>query len=216
MNTPNQPKENRPLYYLNKYFYWFIIIIISVVSLSFYSFLFKPQLQRENLKNFSEQTAIIKLNGLKKQAFEIEEIIAKYNEFSAGDLSKINEILPTEADIPNLIVQLDTLTKQAGLTLASFSVSQPTNVVSGTALMTNPTENNPSQTSNKPVTKTVKEKEIKKLTIALNLEDGDYEALKQVVALIESNLRLMDIASINFGGEAQSYLITLNAYYYGN
>lgn len=118
-------------------------------------------------------------------------ILTEWEAVSAEDKARLNYFLPEGKDIPELITMLEDMATQSGfvVTVASFSqVEQP--IIDRT--------------------------NVYPLIVSLSLEGGDYNSLKTLIDKIESNLRLLDVSSLNFQAGTGSYIMNINTYYINN
>ena len=118
-------------------------------------------------------------------------ILTEWEAVSAVDKERLNYFLPEGNDIPELITMLEDMAQQSGfvVTVASFSqVEQP--IIDRT--------------------------NVYPLILSLSLEGGDYNSLKTLIDKIETNLRLLDISSLNFQAGTGSYIMNINTYYINN
>ena len=130
-----------------------------------------------------------KVETQEEALFQKEELMARVEklknkyEDNEESLTKVNYILPSEEEIPNLIVQLEAMALEAGLILEriEFHLSQ---------------ETGQSRAAVRDSTQEVVE-DYKTLSINLDLVGG-YFAFKNFLELIEENIRLMNIDSISF------------------
>jgi len=204
MKSPIQKEKRFILFYLTKYFYWLLVLLILIILLLFYIFIFQPQLSKGlTLRSFALRDNIQYLEVLEKQKSEVEKLLTDYQNLQRTSSTLMEDILPLEQEIPNLILQLDALTRQSGLILSSFSLSEP--VSRGTEVQSEDSmvEGEKEATGS-----------LARLNISLILKGGDYQALKRLVTAIESNLRLFDIISLTFNPASDSFNLSLRTYYY--
>lgn len=117
-----------------------------------------------------------------------QNILSEWDAVSAEDKARLNYFLPKGKDIPELITMIEDMAEQSGfvVSIASFSqIEQP--VIDRT--------------------------NIYPLIISLSLEGGSYANLKNLVNKLESNLRLLDVNSLNFQSGTGSYIMNINTYY---
>lgn len=174
----------------------FILILAFIAVIVFFDL---PGVQktlnlREQLKEGEEELS-------EKQVLlaKIEKLLKDYEE-SQEDLKKVSYILPSGQDIANLIVQLEALAFEGGLVLDAIEFSPvEKQEVSRDAQMSSPEE--------------VVVRKYQTLKVNLKLI-GDYSAFKTFLGLVEENIRLMDITSIDFsiqaGEESQLFNLNLN------
>ncbi|MFA5358969.1 MAG: type 4a pilus biogenesis protein PilO [Patescibacteria group bacterium] len=190
-------KTNPILFFVFRNFYWITFLVVATLVILVYLFIFRSQLTADNVaKTFSYRSEIERLDSLKKKTTEIKKVLSDFDSFSQDELIRLSQILPAEKDLPNLIIQLDSLAKQSGLALSSFSISE--------------------QVSTKKVVDAQQATgSVKELIISLNLKGGGYNNLKQLVSLVETNMRLMDISSFVFApNDSGSFTLSLKTYFY--
>lgn len=108
---------------------------------------------------------------------------------------KILAVLPAEKDLPNVFVQLEALAFKNNLFLRTVDIASPEEGV------TDEGEG--------------KRLKLNKLVITLNVAGGDYFTLKNFLADIEKNLRLLDIKALSYLPQNNSYNLVINTYYFG-
>lgn len=136
-----------------------------------------------------EQFGVLKNNKAEKQrqleekrllAARIGELSEKY-ESAKDDLEKLSLVLPSDAQLPELIVQFETMAKTNNIFILDIDFSEIASQAPTGQVPAGPAGN----------LKTVKTK--------LSLE-GTYGNLKRLLNDIESNVRLMDVSDITFSG----------------
>lgn len=135
---------------------------------------------------------------------KVGELTKLYQE-NGEVLEKTSYILPSNQDIPNLIVQLEALAFENGLVLEELTISVSEERMVGRVQETR------SQEEEAP-------KDYETLGVNFKLI-GDYLAFKNFLKAVEENIRLMDINSVNFSAESGEGLqifnfdISLTTYY---
>lgn len=157
-----------------------VVIILLLGFVGIVIFLDVPRVQEIldlRRKVESQEQALLQKEELMAK---VERLKDKYED-NEESLKKVNYILPSEKKIPSLIVQIEAMTLEAGLILEKieFSVASQDK----TTKVRTPAQENIG--------------DYKTLRIDLDLI-GDYLAFKNFLELIEENIRLMDIDSINF------------------
>jgi len=104
---------------------------------------------------------------------------------------KILEILPTEKDIPSVLIQLEVLANRNKLNMDSINISEPEKTGDINAV----------------------ESKVQTMVLNLALSGGNYFDLKNYLIDIEKNLRLMDIRSIMYAPASKTYNLTIHTYY---
>ena len=155
----------------------------------------------------------VELEGLKKYSValhELELITDEFKRTQAANMDKLAQILPTQAELPDLIVQMEAIALASSFRLTSIDIthglpqerSQAKSVgKKGESETIDATEINPA---------------VKVLNISLSVEGGDYPELKELLGNIEKHLRIMDVTGISFssGLEVSGYDIPIRTYYY--
>jgi Tfp pilus assembly protein PilO len=165
-----------------------ILIVLIILILSFL-FVLKPKYDevsqaRQELASNQQEFADQKI-----YLDDIKKLISDYQKINSADVEKINKVLPAEEDIAGLFVQVEAMAKESGLNLLGLDIAE------------------------KGETPELAKSKIKELDITLNLAGGDYSAFKKFLSVVESNLRMMEIISINFAPEAATYALNLKTYY---
>lgn len=210
-NKENQPeKVNIITVFLNRY-YKYGIIIISLIILSFASFLwFRPRLQEINNVSAeqlpSRQAKLAQLDAYAADLIKLEKNITDFKNNKAAELDKLTKILPTGAEVPELFAQMEALIENKtdyDFTLQSISFGEPETAAE--------VEISPKTSQQK----------ISSVDITLNIQGGDYIQFKKLLSNIEKHLRVMDVMSINFSGinvdlaseQKAAYSLTVKTYY---
>jgi len=189
-----------------------IFIVITLGLIASIIFLDVPIVQgvlnmRKEITN--KQETLIKKEALIKT---IEKLIDKYKN-SEGVLKKLDDILPGDSDVPNLIVQIEAIAKESGMSMSDvgIAVSDQTEASKAEAVRSGGSANQ-------------EKVSVDYQAVAIDLRmSGDYAALKRFLQAVEENMRLMDIESITFStksregaGSTFEFEVVLNTYYYIN
>jgi Tfp pilus assembly protein PilO len=161
-------------------------------------------------KTLSEQTEI--LGGKQEFLIKVEKLIKNYED-NKEDAEKINYVLPSGKEIPNLIVQFEALGAEGGMTIEQigFSSVEGQATSRATAVRTETGGGVAQQTGESA-------KDYKTITVNLKMS-GDYYAFKNFLAAAETNIRLMNIETINFtplssqDSQLFNFEVTLKTYY---
>ncbi len=190
------PKEKNSLnLFLNDYFNIFIVVVVLIVLTVAYFLIIKPKYDltmaaitvniEQQQKLYSEQ--VKKLNNLKT-------ISSLYEKISPADLKKFNGVLPDQYVKESLFGELEEIVSQNGFILTSVSINkeEPTGGEDGS----------------------IKSAKVGSLNMQLAISTIDYSGFKNLLRLIESNLRLFDITNLSFSPAANTANLTLTTYYY--
>ncbi|NMC51621.1 hypothetical protein GYA54_02750 [Candidatus Kuenenbacteria bacterium] len=198
-----EQKKNIPFY--KKHFGVLVFLLFFILLLPGYFFLISP----ENNKYKANQTLYSakesEFNQKMSQIQKYKKIIMSYDAISSEDKQKVGEIIPIGPDEANLYINLESLSEQVKAKVESISIQlneekkpEPQKIPSGSG----------GAQAEKNVTR-----QLKSLSINFSLSNISYNKVKQLFALIENNIRLMDINSFNFTPSDGSLSVFLTAYY---
>ena len=145
--------------------------------------------------------AFKKIGELQYEAVQIAKSIINQYKSLAGVSQTISLSIPREAEVQNVLSQINKISIQAGLTTQSINFENITIPQSKKETL-------------------VKNNQITRVDTSLL---GSYESFKTWLSAIESNIRLMDVQSVSFSGIASSegtknqgifnFKVSLNVYY---
>ena len=173
------------------------------------------------IKNLTQEieTKEDALEKKQKLVVDIEKLVNQYEDIE-GRVSKVFYALPNKAEIPNILVQLESLASENGMIFESLNFSK----AQQSAQSKTTSENSAAPSSETAGQQNIIE-QIRSVSIDINLT-GSYENFKNYLRSLENNIRIMDIASISFSsssgsseeGEEESsdnfsYSIQLKVYY---
>ncbi len=129
------------------------------------------------------ETAQNRLRGLQASQGILQNV-------SASDRTTLSSLLPVGREIPDLIVELNAIAQDSGLTLGTLEI---TDFIAG------PGETLP------PAGKA--------LTVAMDWRGGDEKTYRRLIGVVERNARVLDINSIRFAAGVPSLLMNATTYY---
>lgn len=190
------PKEKNSLnLFLNDYFNIFIVVLVIIVLAAVYFLVIKPKYDltmaaikvniEQQQKLYAEQ--VKKLNNLKT-------ISNLYSKISPADLKKFNGVLPDQYVKESLFGELEEIVTQNGFILSSVTIDKEEAVAAEEG--------------------SVKSAKVGTLNLHLSISSIDYAGFKNLLRLLETNLRLFDITSLSFSPGANTANLTLTTYYY--
>jgi Tfp pilus assembly protein PilO len=151
------------------------------------------------IKNLTQEIETKEANLEKKQKLivDIEKLVNQYEDI-AGRVNKVFYALPNEAEIPNVLVQLEALASKNGMIFESSSFSKAQQSAQNKTTSGNGAA---------PFSETIKQQDaieqIKSVSIDISLT-GSYENFKNYLRDLENNIRIMDIASVSFSNSSSS------------
>lgn len=114
---------------------------------------------------------------------KIEELEARYETYK-GQLAKVSEILPPAKDYPGLLVTIQQLTSTAGLLMNDIDIKAEEVAAAKGIIKAGKTA-------------PAEEEVFKKMAITLTVSGG-YEQFKTFLGLLETNIRIIDVDSVDF------------------
>lgn len=132
---------------------------------------------------------------------KIDELEARYETYK-GQLMKVSKILPAAKDYPGLLVTIQQLTSTAGLLMNDIDIKAEEAAAAKGIIKAGKTA-------------AAEEEIFKKLAISLSVS-GSYEQFKSFLGLLETNIRIIDVESVEFtysDKELTKFNIRANTYY---
>ncbi|MDD2753106.1 MAG: type 4a pilus biogenesis protein PilO [Candidatus Portnoybacteria bacterium] len=178
------------------------ILIILILALGFFIWqIFLPAYGDVSLLRKERNAWQAKLEDTVKLRQKLGELDKKYSALGS-EAEKMAAVVPRKEDLSGLLVQMEALSSQNGLILNSIAFSSPAKKQDAAA---------PSSSGGESVSAFAKNTV---LDISLS---GAENAFRNFLKAVESNLRLMDVSSVNFNVSASSeqtdFQVLINAYY---
>ena len=188
---------------LNKYYRLFSVLIFLIIVFLGVWFLIWPEISKsqkmakEFLPAKMEEIALLgKYTGKIK---DLETLVSNIDSQYGRSLDLLRQVLPTQANVPELIAQVDALTRKSGFEMNSIDITES----SAASLI----KNNPAINSSP----------LRLVNINLSVSGGSYPNFKILLDNIEKNIRLLDLNSVSFAGgtsEIVNYTLNLRTYYF--
>ena len=194
------------------------IAIIAVIAIGLW--FIKPAYNEIKILIQEIETKQNTLDEKQKLVVDIKKLISQYEDVK-GKVNKVFYVLPNEAEIPNILVQLEALASENGIIFESINFgeiqqSEQEKITFKEETSLSPEEQGKEQENSKVVDRR------KSISVDVKLI-GSYENFKNYLKSLENNIRIMDIISINFSGISGeekgenlnnfSYLVKLKVYY---
>ncbi|MEI6835472.1 MAG: hypothetical protein WCK59_01445 [Candidatus Falkowbacteria bacterium] len=200
----NLAKKNSLNTFLNKYFNLFVVVFVSFLLFIAYLLILQPKVSStaaaisENISSHQKllQAEKIKLANLK-------EAISNYDNIDTVDLDRINHILPNDYDKELLYGEIEELITKNGFTPLSITLAKEGETSAGAANASAGDDKGEAKDSSK----------IGVINISLNIASVDYAGLKNLLTILESNLRLLDVKKLSLDG-GHSGSLEISTYYY--
>lgn len=186
-----------------------IVVILVVIGLGFY--FLKPQYDK--LRQTQDSVTAEKNNlETQKQNLKNATDLLKNYEAVKDNLANLSLALPLREDIPNLLVQLESLATKNGVLMSSVSYSSESEekgtektkgpAVKGSSLKPEIPEEEEGVT---PAGETPETPSVGYSTLKIDLSlAAHYDAFMKYIEDVQRSLRFLDITSISFDVESQS------------
>lgn len=192
-NSNTQPRDyNNPVVQ---------IILLLIVLVLFSWFILKPKLSHSTEVRSNLKASEAQLDSVKQDQQDLGQLVSDLRD-SSSEVSKVDEALPLSGRISKTYVLLDNLVRSSGMTLTLISSDDTSDVVSAAdkAALENPYQPG---------------RELHVVTLTTSIS-GTMEQFKNLLQLIETNGRVLDIADVKvIGGEPLTkFEISVKAYSY--
>ncbi|MFH0969190.1 MAG: type 4a pilus biogenesis protein PilO [Patescibacteria group bacterium] len=173
-----------------------ILIVSTAISLGVGIFLIRPMMTEADdyrIQKDSSDNSISSLRLVKGSLINQKKVQ------ESADLSKIQETLPYDPGIPDLLIQIQALSSNSGVAISSFSFQIPEDdavsllAASDAALSGNSANSNFSNV---------------KISISVT---GVYSSIKSFIRSVENNIRIMDIVSLDLNGPKSKDSLEMSA-----
>jgi Tfp pilus assembly protein PilO len=205
-------------------FRWLIaVVVVCVFGLGFLFFLRPKLAEIQKVGVFDLRRTKDELALKETILSSTQELVSKYEELQLDEVAKLKALLPTEAGIPDLFVQIEAIAIASKFELANVSFAEPSaerTTQAGAAAtdeegLTAKTQ--PAAAPTAPSTpKALTGESIKKINVTFSVAgDGGYDSFKTFLSTVESSVRLLDIQSISYTpSEDGQYQINAVTYYF--
>lgn len=177
---------------LNKYFKWFVVLIMMISLILGYFLVVKPKYEQiiksiERRVTLQSQGYLVKRENLEKA----KKLLSLYNQTDSDKIARVNTFLPTNPSHEEIFTILDDIVSRNGLVLNGVNISIPsqTGVVAKSG---NDTE------EEGQLMKRKLPEQVKRVDVTVEVLGADYPGFKSLITSLESNLRLIDIINVNF------------------
>ena len=196
MATRGQKNNNSLILFLNSYFNIIMVFVVIIVLIGAYFIVIKPKFDATMTaiqSNLEQQQTLF--NSQQKKLSTLKTISDLYNKIPSSDLQKFNGVLPDNYVKEELFGELEEMITQNGFILNSVQiVKNDAAAATDTTLPQNP--------------------KVGVINVKLALSAVNYQGFKNLLKLMENNLRLFDVTAVSFSPDGNSAGITLSTYYY--
>lgn len=187
--------------FLNDYANAIIGLILIFFLLLAYLFVLGPKFAAVKLvieEDIARQRQLRQMS--ERKLADLKAVVSLYEKINPADLQKFNRVLPDPYQRETLFGELEEIASRGGWMIDSIGLSSP--------------DDGAAEGEEEGAAVNSADSRLKTLNVSLIVGMIDYAGLKNFLRLIESNLRLFDIVSVDFQpSEGRAYL-ELQTYYY--
>lgn len=192
---------NKKIYNIVKKYFGLIVFLIIILTLVlFYFFLINPKLQEtveEIQSNINFQQNIWNIE--RQKLSQMQKSLDFFRQIESDDIELLESIIPHPYPKEKLFGEIEDIILLHGYTLTSLSV----NKIEAPSISENEEEEAEDDFENLQI-----------LNITLDISGIDYSAMKRFLPVIENQLPLMDIISLNFSPSAETLSLNIYTYYF--
>jgi hypothetical protein len=181
--------------FLNNYFNIIMVFVVIICLIGAYFIVIKPKYDETMAaiqSNLEQQQTLF--NNQQKKLSTLKTISDLYNKIPSSDLNKFNGVLPDNYVKEQLFGELGEMITQNGFILNSVEISKNDAAAADTTIVQNP--------------------KVGVINVKLALSAVNYQGFKNLLKLMENNLRLFDVTAVSFSPGGNSASLTLSTYYY--
>lgn len=176
---------------LKHFFAWWVVLTLLVIAAIGYFLLRGPW--QEWLSLSRVQSLAAELSVVRKEYTTLEADINAWQTLISQRPGQLDIMMPTSPDVPNLLAQLEAVTRAAGFKLDAIAIA----------------EDSASAARGEQVGDGVR-----KLNLSLGVSGGSYTKLKALLAGIQKSWRILQVNAFSISGNEGAYRLKLDSYYY--
>ncbi len=188
---------------LNDNFNLVIVAIVIVLLFVAYFIVIRPKFEFTLVAikaNIDQQEVFYQ--SQRQKLVDLQAAVALYRKIGADNIDKVNGVLPDEYAKEKLFGELEDILSQKGLMLDSLALTK-----------TGEDNNEPLISRDQDLTLPIYQN-VGTIRAEMSLSSIDYVALKNLLPLLEEQLRLIDVEELNFDPFAETANLTFYTYYF--
>lgn len=207
--------------FLNSYFKLFLTLLIFVFLWASFRFVLQPKFKKiaissETVLEKRKQDFLSEYNNLENY----KKIILEFSKINQEDIYKIEKVVPSQYSRDDLFMEITYFLIKNNFKIKNVNIIDP---------KSNPVVSVAETSNRRPalVNENIELPKYSKYTNSLPVEIGswvadveltdvDYLALKYLLDILENNLRLFDVFSLDFNPSEKTAKIGILTYYYKN
>lgn len=184
---------------IHRYFFFVVLVVFVIIIACGYIFLIEPKYIAVSEKVKAEEEQKTKeLEDLTAYIDRLRQYRNKYNSISAEDKERIDGLISGKYLPESIFAEMEKLIFSRGLILNSINVAASQEKLNNAD--TGGTDSGQSSG-------------VGDIIIKLDIAGVNYEGLKQLLSIMESNLHLLDVKKVDFSPEQNSAQLEVVSYY---
>lgn len=183
------------------------IALAFLLSLAAYYLVVGPQFDRVGAgREFDLASVESNLAQRRAHLDQLQKMKENFEQISSEDISVLSNILPGDMAVPEILSQLEAITRQSGVGLVNVNIAELEEEDVRTArqrLLAQAGQAEP----------TKKNKDIKQVSIQIEISAFDYPSYKRLLESLQSHARLMDVEQFSYDIESDTHSLRIIAYF---
>lgn len=188
--------QRQLFFFINRYFIIIVIcVFVAILGVGYLFFIKNTVTQIQEIGVVDLQVREQELAAKQETLGRLQRLNEKYTSLTQADLAKLGDVLPSQSEIPSLVIEIKNFVESSGLVLRDIDAG---------VLQALPV---PSATTPAGLV-------VKKLPITLSVSGIDsYSQLKSFLDTLSTNLPLLELTSLSYSPAADSYNLNVTSYY---
>lgn len=213
MGIVGESNKNRiiknAIIFLARYFNFFVTGIVVVILISGYFLVISPKVKELSEKDKAVEETVFddsapEFKERQDRLKELKKILADYEEINPDSIKKIKTMLPTRKKQEILLAEMEKIILSNGFLLSSITTEE--------AKGETPSKKTSAKEGESAPVSTILQ-DVKKLKITMEIIGADYNGLKNILGILENNLRLLDITKVSLNSEKENLSLEGYTYY---
>ncbi|MDD4900859.1 MAG: hypothetical protein PHS62_01950 [Patescibacteria group bacterium] len=201
--------NNFLIYYFN-YFVLAVSLIVFAAGLFFFVYPQYEKMAQDREKTSKSLQA--EYESKSGELAKIDSLMKSYQLIAGTDKKKIAEMVPAESEVTRLISEVDSIVLKNGAVLNSIKID------SGNDQSQAPISADSSAKGEAPegIFKGQLPQGVGMVRLEINLSSANYQVLKNIIKAFENNIKLFDIAQIDYSVADDKVALVVYTYYLMN
>jgi hypothetical protein len=193
---------------LNDHFGLVVFVALLLFLAAAYFLFLQPKFQEVKelvLSNLEQQRSVYELNRQKLADLRLAGSL--YQKIGQPELEKFRQVVPEKYPQEKLFGEIEEIVNRGGWLLSGIRIADEDEEAAAN-------EKNGANEEKVGGPYNLDLENVSRVRISLSVKAIDYIGLKKLLKVLENNLRLFDVQSINFSPESKAAEIVISTYYY--